>query len=70
MVPRASSSAVEVHGSNNKTYYLPPKTSVILNICAIHYNEAYWPKPTEFDPFRFMGQSDKEEARVDASLWL
>ncbi|KIJ98494.1 hypothetical protein K443DRAFT_133396 [Laccaria amethystina LaAM-08-1] len=56
--------------SNGKSYHIPAKTSVIMNICAIHYNETYWPNPYKFDPTRFMNQGDGEEARIDASLWL
>ncbi|KAK1236607.1 hypothetical protein PQX77_000159 [Marasmius sp. AFHP31] len=70
MVPRASKYEANLVSSSGKRYYLPPNTSVILNICAIHYNNEYWPDPYEFLPGRFMAKDSKEEARLDASLWL
>ena len=70
MVPRASKYEATLVSSTGKRYYLPPNTSVILNICAIHYNNEYWPAPYEFLPERFMAKDSKEEARLDASLWL
>ena len=70
MVPRSSSQPVDVKASNGKTYYLPPNTSVILNITSIHHNEKYWPNAGAFIPERFFGKSEKDENRVDASLWL
>ncbi len=70
MVPRSSTQPVDVKASNGKTYYLPPNTSVILNITSIHHNEKYWPNAGAFIPERFFGKSEKDEIRVDASLWL
>ncbi|KJA29606.1 hypothetical protein HYPSUDRAFT_31542 [Hypholoma sublateritium FD-334 SS-4] len=70
MVPRSSAQPVDVKASNGKTYYLPPNTSVILNITSIHHNEKYWPNAGAFIPERFFGKSEKDEIRVDASLWL
>ncbi|KDR84662.1 hypothetical protein GALMADRAFT_133908 [Galerina marginata CBS 339.88] len=70
MVPRISDSPANLRASNGKSYYLPPRTSVILNITCIHHNETYWPDAGSFIPERFFGKSDKDEVRVDASLWL
>lgn len=70
VVPRSSDKSVLLKGSNGKSYHIPAKTSVIINICAIHYNETYWPNPQKFDPSRYMNNGDGEEARIDASLWL
>lgn len=70
MVPRISDHPATLKASNGKTYHLPPRTSVILNITAIHHNESYWPNPGSFKPERFFGKSEKDELRVDASLWL
>lgn len=70
MVPRASESPANLKASNGKSYYLPARTSVILNITSIHHSEAYWPNAGVFDPERFTGKSAKDETRVDASLWL
>ena len=44
MVPRASSRPAELISALGKRYVLPANTSVILNICAIHYNPFYWPR--------------------------
>ncbi|KAF9464281.1 cytochrome P450 [Collybia nuda] len=70
MVPRASAQPVDLKASNGKTYYLPPRTSVIFNITSIHHNETNWPNAASFVPERFLGKSEKDEVRVDASLWL
>ncbi|TFY70743.1 hypothetical protein EVG20_g2277 [Dentipellis fragilis] len=70
MVPRSSPRPTLMSGSNGKTYALPANTSVILNICAIHYNDSYWPDPYQFNPERFFGKTEKDQTRVDASLWL
>ncbi|TFY79240.1 hypothetical protein EWM64_g4773 [Hericium alpestre] len=70
MVPRASAEPALLTAANGKTYFLPPHTSVILNICAIHHNDTYWPNPHTFDPSRFMGQSAADKDRIDASPWL
>lgn len=70
MVPRASEQPANLKASNGKTYNLPPRTSVIFNITAIHHNETSWPDAKSFLPERFLGKSEKDEVRVDASLWL
>lgn len=70
MVPRASEQPANLKASNGKTYYIPARTSVILNITSIHHNETYWPDAKSFIPERFFGKSEKDEGRVDASLWL
>ncbi|KAL1745567.1 cytochrome P450 [Schizophyllum fasciatum] len=70
MVPRASAQPAELVSALGKQYVLPANTSVILNICAIHYNPYYWPSPKSFKPERFMNKNDKEVANVDASLWM
>ncbi|THU85194.1 cytochrome P450 [Dendrothele bispora CBS 962.96] len=70
MVPRMSRNEANLLSSNGKRYQIPPRTSVIFNICAIHHNNDYWPAPHEFQPSRFMGKDSTEESRVDASLWL
>uniref|UniRef100_D8Q5V5 Cytochrome P450 n=1 Tax=Schizophyllum commune (strain H4-8 / FGSC 9210) TaxID=578458 RepID=D8Q5V5_SCHCM len=70
MVPRASARPAELVSALGKRYVLPAHTSVILNICAMHYNPSYWPNPASFDPDRFMNKNDKEVASVDASLWM
>ncbi|PPR01287.1 hypothetical protein CVT24_006362 [Panaeolus cyanescens] len=70
MVPRASEHPASLKASNGKIYDLPPRTSVILNITSIHHNENYWPDAGSFVPERFMGKSEKDESRIDASLWL
>ena len=70
MVPRISDYPAELKASNGKTYHLPARTSVILNITAIHHNESYWPNAASFKPERFFGKSENDEMRVDASLWL
>lgn len=70
MVPRSCEHAANLKASNGKTYHLPPRTSVILNITSIHHNENYWPNARSFLPKRFLGKSEKDEVRVDASLWL
>lgn len=70
VVPRSSERSVLFKSSNGKSYHIPAKTTVIMNITAIHYNETYWPNPYKFDPSRFMNHGDGEEARIDASLWL
>ena len=70
MVPRVAQKAVTLQASNGKTYPLPTNTSIIVNMAAVHYNETYWPNADQFNPSRFMGQDEKEEARMDASFWL
>ncbi|TRM57260.1 cytochrome P450, partial [Schizophyllum amplum] len=70
MVPRASARPAELVSALGKRYVLPANTSVILNICAIHYNPRYWPSPSSFKPERFMNRDDKEIAHVDAGLWM
>lgn len=70
MVPRASSKESLLTSASGKTYTLPANTSVILNICAIHFNASYWPDPSRFNPLRFVGQSVMDKDQIDASLWL
>ncbi|VDB92600.1 unnamed protein product [Peniophora sp. CBMAI 1063] len=49
LVPRAASTTVQLG-----PYAIPPHTSIVLNIYAIHHKEDDWPNPFKFDPDRFM----------------
>lgn len=36
-------------------YLIPKGSSVLVNIQAVHHDPKYWPEPTRFDPYRFLG---------------
>lgn len=39
-------------------YFLPRKSSILINIQAVHHNARYWPSPMTFDPDRFLGKQE------------
>ncbi|KAL6199007.1 hypothetical protein ACLB2K_028795 [Fragaria x ananassa] len=52
LVPRETIAAVELGG-----YYIPAKTSVLVNAFAIQRDPEFWDRPEEFLPERFEGNS-------------
>jgi len=35
-------------------YMIPRKSSILVNIQAVHHNPTVWPNPYQFDPYRFL----------------
>uniref|UniRef100_A0A7N0TPX3 Cytochrome P450 n=1 Tax=Kalanchoe fedtschenkoi TaxID=63787 RepID=A0A7N0TPX3_KALFE len=50
LIPHCSSEDCTVNG-----YYVPKKTILIVNVWAVHRDEAVWDEPQEFRPERFVG---------------
>jgi cytochrome P450 len=55
-----SMSSSEVNGQRKQqqkgsacTYFIPAKTTILINIQACHWNPKYWPNPAVYDPNRF-----------------
>ncbi|GAM26160.1 hypothetical protein SAMD00019534_093350 [Acytostelium subglobosum LB1] len=48
-LPRICTQDVEVEG-----YFIPKDTLMTMNIYAVHHDEEYWDKPSEFIPERFL----------------
>jgi cytochrome P450 len=53
---------VAVRNGQVGRYRIPAKSNVLLSPFVVHRREDYWPNPTRFDPGRFAGEQDDQEA--------
>lgn len=63
VVPRVSTSVVSLG-----RYTIPPNTSIVLNIYAIHHNDVDWPEPFKFDPDRFLTPSKGQSGSISFGM--
>ncbi|KAH7927491.1 cytochrome P450 [Leucogyrophana mollusca] len=59
IVPRAP-----INGVTLGKYYIPPNTSLIYNIYAVHHNDSVWGDPKAFRPARFLEKGTPRAAMV------
>jgi cytochrome P450 len=61
IVPRTTTDGVTLG-----KYYIPPNTSLIYNIYAVHHRDDVWGDPHVFRPNRFLEQTEKSPILKDA----
>ncbi|KAH7908425.1 cytochrome P450 [Hygrophoropsis aurantiaca] len=64
IVPRAP-----VDGVTLGKYYIPPNTSLIYNIYAVHHNDDVWGDPNVFRPARFL-EKGTPRAAMNKDAWV
>ena len=62
MIPKATTITVYPESEEPHHHLLPAECRVYLNVNAVHYNERYWPEPSEIKPERWMNESTKGAA--------
>ncbi|EIN09015.1 cytochrome P450 [Punctularia strigosozonata HHB-11173 SS5] len=70
MVPRSAMRDAVLVDSYGKQYFMPKGASIITNITSIHYRDDYWPNAREFQPERFMGNTEAQTTEIDSAQWL
>ncbi|TFK35800.1 cytochrome P450 [Crucibulum laeve] len=67
--PRVSPTGATLHGSNGKSYYIPPNTSTVLSIASLHRNENNWSDAHTFNPERHL-DTLTGKTKIDATIWV
>lgn len=60
MVARRTIHDLHLVDEEGREYVIPRKSSVLVNIQAVHHNPVWWPQPLKFDPYRFLGNTPIE----------
>jgi cytochrome P450 len=54
MVARRTIQDLHLVDEQGRKYVIPKRSSVLVNIQAVHHNPELWPQPLRFNPYRFL----------------